>query len=101
MCTGSTERQASHPAPVVFEGFCYHDGDVDNVKKMWSFFAHSSLILNPIPVAGGGVCSSHTAASVCERGAPDRERRGVTDSEHVHGAGGCHAGRSRPGELQT
>ena len=85
----------------MFEGFCYHDGDVDNVKKMWSFFAHSSLILNPIPVAGGGVCSSHTAASVCERGAPDRERRGVTDSEHVHGAGGCHAGRSCPGELQT
>lgn len=75
------------------------DVDIRCKENVEIFFSFSPLILNPFSVVGGGLCRSNTAASMCKLGPPDREHCGITDTEHVHGAGGCHAGRSCSGEL--
>lgn len=93
---------------VVLEASCYRDVDegkdeevdVRCKENFEIFFPYSSLILNSISVVGCGPCSSNPAASMCKLGPPGREHCGITDTEHVHGAGGRHAGRSHSGELQ-
>jgi len=50
------------------------------------------------PLAGGGVRGSHAAAGLRQPGTGPRRGGGGADPRHGHGAGGCHARRSRPGE---